>query len=543
MIRRTYAYLDDPRNFKECLIATITISIFLLVIIGFWKPSSTLYFVILGDMWTWFSWMKMSHTIPIHQWYDYNGSSNFYIGILSGYLLYIGGQIFRIFAANEFRRIPLSDIWRPNMPLDVDINAMFSMRFTIFLMTVLTYYPIIIVVTMLMVDAHKPMYRILIIFLLLNAPMMILVDYLLVQINCVSYSMFILAYFFAYKKMFTESTVATCICLLLKHVSAPMALPIGFYAIGYTWKKAEKEGKSTKNKVLAAAWITIRLSCVGAMIIFLAVIPVIRGGNLSSMLRNMFPIQTKGLVSNAINVWSLFDFILSPYDTPEYRPMWLTICTLLVAANACVAGIFLLKKPKKENFIIAFTLTHFGLYMFGFYMNEKHISYTYYPMVSLLLYSKEIMPLAYQIFVLPSFLMLAWNSDVPVQIFLLTCGVAFTVFCKRLIAQDPELRIAYVPKTEKCRVAIKFKSVFDAINSSVPKIVKWFSVYLAVFFLFNLYNMFFPVSYVNIIRRVALYKLPFISMSIVFLHQWILMYLQSTDDIEVKKYLKEFKRR
>eukprot|EP00826_Nyctotherus_ovalis_P064998 TRINITY_DN9543_c0_g1_i12.p1 TRINITY_DN9543_c0_g1~~TRINITY_DN9543_c0_g1_i12.p1 ORF type:complete len:112 (-),score=16.40 TRINITY_DN9543_c0_g1_i12:151-465(-) len=81
------------------------------------------------------------------------------------------------------------------------------------------------------------------------------------------------------------------------------------------------------------------------------------------------------------------------------------------------------------------------------------------------------------------------------------------------------------------------------INSSVPKIVKWFSVYLAVFFLFNLYNMFFPVSYVNIIRRVALYKLPFISMSIVFLHQWILMYLQSTDDIEVKKYLKEFKRR
>eukprot|EP00826_Nyctotherus_ovalis_P065002 TRINITY_DN9543_c0_g1_i2.p1 TRINITY_DN9543_c0_g1~~TRINITY_DN9543_c0_g1_i2.p1 ORF type:complete len:123 (-),score=15.74 TRINITY_DN9543_c0_g1_i2:151-498(-) len=95
----------------------------------------------------------------------------------------------------------------------------------------------------------------------------------------------------------------------------------------------------------------------------------------------------------------------------------------------------------------------------------------------------------------------------------------------------------------KRQVHGKFKSVFDAINSSVPKIVKWFSVYLAVFFLFNLYNMFFPVSYVNIIRRVALYKLPFISMSIVFLHQWILMYLQSTDDIEVKKYLKEFKRR
>lgn len=485
--------------------------------------------------------MKMSHTIPIHQWYDHNGNHYFDHGILTGYLLYIGGHIFRIFAANEFRRIPLNKLRRPDVDLGVDINAMFSMRFTVFLMTILTYYPVVVAVTLLMVDARKPVYRFIIIFLMLNAPMMILADYVLVQINCVCYSMFILAYFFAYKKMFTESTVATSACLLLKHVSAPMVLPIGFYALGHTWKKAEKEGKSNAYKILAAAWTAIKLSSIGTTIIFLGVMPVIRSDSLSNMLRNFFPFHTQGLVSNALNIWSLFDFILSPYDTPEYRPMWLGICTLLVAANACIAGTLLLKKPKKENFVIAFTLTHFGLYMFGFCMSEKHISYTYYPMVSLLIYSKGIMPLACQIFILPSFLALARDFDVPVLIFLLTCGTAFVVFCKRLMALDPELRIAYIPKSKKCRMANKLKNIFNAINSSIPRIIKWLTAYFIVFCLFNIYSFLFPVSHVDFIRRLALYKLPFMPMSIVFLHQWILMYLQSTSDVEIKNSLKQLK--
>eukprot|EP00826_Nyctotherus_ovalis_P006827 TRINITY_DN11662_c0_g1_i9.p1 TRINITY_DN11662_c0_g1~~TRINITY_DN11662_c0_g1_i9.p1 ORF type:complete len:485 (+),score=115.38 TRINITY_DN11662_c0_g1_i9:308-1762(+) len=482
--------------------------------------------------------MKQSRFLPVHRWYDHHGDAQFDYTLLSGYQHFVASFVYMYFDPNSFGKIGLEQLKDAGL-LPITWEIKLAMRITVYVFTVLTYYPIVVAVSMLLVDARKPLLRLILVSLLLNAPLFILVDFVLVQFNCLHYGLYLLAYLFAYRKRFVESTVITTICLHFKHMSAPMVFPIGFYAIAHTLKKAQDQ--SAGQKVKAVAWIIVKLLLIAFAISFVVLIPVMREESWKNMMRNLFTIAKRKLLSGAINLWSFLDFLVMPYDTPEYRPMWLKICSLLVAINASVVGYFLIKKPTKNSFATGFTLTHLGLFIFGYYMHEKHTSYAYYSLVLSFQFSKDILPVAYQLFTFGAFLVLAWNADNPIQIFLLIFGTAHTVVCKELLNRDPELQVAYNVKGNKDCTAKMLKNFLEKINGVCPRLMKWFFVYIAVFFAVNIWSEISHLDFIDRFRELGMYKAPFFLMVMLYAHQWMLLYLQTTDDVEIKDYSRKVK--
>eukprot|EP00826_Nyctotherus_ovalis_P066618 TRINITY_DN986_c0_g1_i10.p1 TRINITY_DN986_c0_g1~~TRINITY_DN986_c0_g1_i10.p1 ORF type:complete len:484 (-),score=78.38 TRINITY_DN986_c0_g1_i10:77-1528(-) len=481
--------------------------------------------------------MKQSRYLPIHQWYDHHGDSRFDYPLLSGYLHYIGSFIYTYVDPYSLDAISLDDIKGIGKPLVITPEIKLAMRVTVYIITIPTLYPTVVFVAMRLIDARKPLMRLVIISLLLNAPLLILIDFTLFQFNCTSYCFFFLAYLYAYEKEFVKSTVSTCLCLLTKHMSAPMVFPIGFFALGYAYKKAKDT--STGGRVKAVVWMIVKLSFVAFVTCFIVLWPLIKEGAFGYMIRNMTTVARRGLSCDAINFWSFIDFLVAPYDIPEYHSTLLKICSLLVLINSLIVGIFLLKRPTRDGFATAFTLTHLGLFVFGYYMHEKHIVYAYFGLVLSYQFNRDILPLICQLSNFGTFLMIACNADSPVQIFLLIFATWQTVVCKDLVDKDPDFQITY--KVKSSNLARSLKDWLEAINGICPRLMNWFSVYLAVFFAVNLWNEISLLWFIDTFRKLAMQKAPFFIVGMLYAQQWILLYLQSSEDVRIIRFPKSVK--
>eukprot|EP00826_Nyctotherus_ovalis_P066621 TRINITY_DN986_c0_g1_i21.p1 TRINITY_DN986_c0_g1~~TRINITY_DN986_c0_g1_i21.p1 ORF type:complete len:414 (-),score=77.47 TRINITY_DN986_c0_g1_i21:147-1388(-) len=411
------------------------------------------------------------------------------------------------------------------------------MRVAVDVITVVTLYPGIVIFTMLFVDARKPLLRLVIISLLLNAPLLILVDFTLIQVNCTSFCFFFMAYLYAYKKEFVKSTIATCLCLLTKHMSAPMVFPIGFFALGYACKKAKDQSASGRLK--AAAWMFVKLFSVAFAVCFIVLWPLIKNGTMGNMIRNMTTVDRRGLVWDAINLWSFIDFIVSPHDTPENRPMWLIVCSVLVFINCVISGIFLLKKPTKDGFATAFTLVHLALFIFGFYIHEKHMLYVHFGLILSYQFNKDILPVICLLSNFGCFIVIAQNNNSPVQIFLLIFATWQTIICGNLTSKDPDLQVTY--KIKDGTLPVILKRCLEAINGICPRLTKAFYLYLVVFYAVNLWNEISELSFIYTFRRQAMHKAPFFIVVMLYVQQWILLYLQSSDNVRITKFPKRVK--
>lgn len=469
-------------------------------------------------------------------WYDHFGNSYLDYPLLTGYLHYVASFIYSYLNPHSLETVTLEQLVRNAELLSVTPEIKFAMRTTIYVVTLLTYYPLTVAAVMLLVSAQKPLLRLVVISLLLNAPLFILFDFTLLQFNCVHYGLFFMAYVFAYREEFVKSTIAACLCIFFKHICAFMVLPIGFYAIGCTLRDAKKP--KIFDKLKAAALTGIKLVLIGSAVCLIILIPLIRGGAMSKMLRNILSVERRSLLCKAVNLWSFLFYLVAPHDTEENRPMFINICMSMVVINGIAACLLILKKPTKYSFATAFTLTNLGTFIYGFYMHEKHITYSYFALVLSIQFTKDILPLAYQVSIFGVFYMCVWNAAIPFQIFLLTFGVGHAMVCKLLIDRNPELQVVYIVRKDRECAGKRLKRCLEWINERRPKLMKWFSAYMAGFYLVNLWSEISLLSFIDDFRRVGLYGVPFLVIVLVYVHQWISLCLYISDDIEIKEYKK-----
>ena len=253
------------------------------------------------------------------------------------------------------------------------------------------------------------------------------------------------------------------------------------------------------------------------------------------MLRNMIPIKQRKLLCGAINLWVFFGFFIEPYDIPEYRPMWMALCTFLIGFTAIIACSFLFKKANKHSFTSAFNLTMIGFYFFGYYTHEKHLSYAYYGVTWSIIYYSEIIPVMYEITTFGMFLMLAWNADVPIQVFLLIFGTAHTMICGKMVDQDPEIRITYKLIVTPPNTRNTLLNFHNKLKSIGKVLFKFLSVYMALFILFNIYNEVYPFDSIDTIRNVLIYELPFSVTLLLYVYEWVLLFIHTSNNIRISK--------
>ena len=78
----------------------------------------------------------------------------------------------------------------------------------------------------------------------MNNPILMITEYMLVQINCLHYAAYLFTIYFCIKNRFILATIFTCLTIQTKQVAIFMIIPVGFYAIGFTLKEINKQNSS-----------------------------------------------------------------------------------------------------------------------------------------------------------------------------------------------------------------------------------------------------------------------------------------------------------
>ncbi len=131
----------------------------------------------IGDIWSHYNWMRRSHTLPMNQWYDLQGSCPLDYPPLAAYLHYIAGWVARVFDPTLFSR------YRVDQYPQMSIGYKWILRVTIIIVTVIFYYPPAIYVASKVYEKARNSTKLLVISLFLNMPVLLHIDYLNVQIN------------------------------------------------------------------------------------------------------------------------------------------------------------------------------------------------------------------------------------------------------------------------------------------------------------------------------------------------------------------------
>ncbi len=198
--------------------------------------------------------MRTTHRLPLSQWYDYTGDFHLDYPPLAAYLHYFAGHIYRLFDPASFFTIPMTQFG----PLTPTIK--FAMRSTILILTVILYYPAAIFVVDRCLAGARSAYRLVVLSLLFNMPLLLHIDYVNTQVNALHICIpevrqnklgtFLLAFYFARERSFVLSTILACMSMLSKQVVLPLAIPIGFYALAASWQDSKSRGQPKLSVIL-----------------------------------------------------------------------------------------------------------------------------------------------------------------------------------------------------------------------------------------------------------------------------------------------------
>ncbi len=242
--------------------------------------------------------------------------------------------------------------------------------------------------------------------------------------------------------------------------------------------------------------------------------------------------QQRELINYAANFWKCFEFFFAQYDTVALRPRWLLVSFLIVLVNACLTLPFLWRRPNSRTFGTCFTLTFMGMYMFGYYMHEKHFQYAHLGIVLNLIVYKDFATTLSAVAALSNFFMAAWNANAPVHVLILVFSILHGLACEKALdsfpEDGPEFR-ACSPFAEKLA---RFANWQRGWRSSVTKFAV---VYMIPFYLLNLYCEIVPACpwLTGAFRSVWVFSGPFLWLCFLYVYMWIVMYFESGEDCEL----------
>ena len=188
-------------------------------------------------------WLK-PHVYPLHSWYYYSGKFYADYPIVSMYIHYLAGFLYRYIDPISYSKQYPHEYEEHPVGSSIKEFEKWGIRLTILLTTFITYYPCVIWIVTKLIEKRKAAYRLILITLFLNAPFILYTDYLMVQFNCVHYSFFLFTIYFCLKKEFYKATIFASLTVLTKQITVLLCVPVGLYIIAENLKKLNKQKKN-----------------------------------------------------------------------------------------------------------------------------------------------------------------------------------------------------------------------------------------------------------------------------------------------------------
>ena len=246
----------------------------------------------------------------------------------------------------------------------------------------------------------------------------------------------------------------------------------------------------------------------------------------------IFPVKERHLICPSSSFWKCFELFFVHFDITDLRPMWMTLCTVLVLANAVLTVPFMLRRPSKEVLMTSSVICFLFLYMFGYYIHEKHIVYAYLAALLILPVYNDIIALFSVVTAYTNFLMAAYNANAVSHVFIVVVAFLHPCAAQQLLSADPELQLV-VP------TASISEGTHDATYLRLREWLrrwywtgmKWLGAWMVPYYSVNLLCEFISCPWKDTFRSIAVYSSSFFVLFGCYIYSWTALYFQTSHSL------------
>jgi len=323
-----------------------------------------------------YSWMRITHRMPINQWYDNSQYTHLDYPPLAAYVHYLLSYIASLGDTKYFFNTPVS-INEGTPFTELSVGAKLGLRLSTFIANTLTYNITLAYVVCAFYKGYKASFKLYAIFLFQFLTYYSMVDFGDCQINGPHYALVLLAFYNICARNFKWSTFFLSMSVLYKHSTITSAVPFAMYIIHESWQDAKQKYTDFSAKLKYLVMNGIEHIAIGVATIMVAFAPFLYyQGCLFRILSVLF--YNRALVDAAPTLWFTIEVFLQTRQDSRLEEFYIKIAkAILVPAILLLWSILPSRKTqyKFQAMYIVFSLIFF---LFSTPVHTKHIIYMYF---------------------------------------------------------------------------------------------------------------------------------------------------------------------
>lgn len=351
-----------------------------------WFISTSTYF-----NWREYGWIKTPHEVSSAHWYDIRSFQTFTRPPLSLYLHYIMGEVYSFLDPDTFSQVHLgagkNTLTQP---------MIFAMRVILIFANAITYYPAAIFVVKQQFRGKSVLVTLLSLALLLNLPILSLVDYARNEVVGPHLAFLLLVAHFASGESFILATVALALGTLMNAPTVWFFIPVAAYAVACA--AAKSNSRSQVTRAFHAAPMLVKMAITFVLVMVAVTFPLWYGAN-KSVTEVISMVFTSGKAVKSkydvpLTLWRLMKWFMTA-DNIKNNAALVSILknpSILLVSTSMGLLHLLMKRPTRETFLCAMATFGVSYYLFSYHPTEKDLCYLFIPVLLLPSHFKGLIP-------------------------------------------------------------------------------------------------------------------------------------------------------
>ena len=226
-----------------------------------------------------------------------------------------------------------------------------------------------------------------------------------------------------------------------------------------------------------------------------------------------------------------FELFFAQYDIVSLRPMWMGVCTIVVTLSAVLTVPFMCRRQCKGVFLTSLVISFMSVYLFGYYIHEKHFVYAYLGILLNLDVYNDLVTLISVTSAYSNFMMAAWNANAPCHLLILAVAFVHTNYCQQVLGDEPQLRLERRQEMPASGILDRYFLPFrDWLRRWHGRILISAAVYMAPFYILNLIcELSPPCLWMNTFRGIWVYSASFVLLLICYIYSWVMLHYQASN--------------
>ena len=182
--------------------------------------------------------MRITHRLPIKDWYDNNFVNHLDYPHIAGYWHYIMGLLLRLLDPRAFYEVSVYE------STPVTFAVKYGIRAAILMTSLIFYYPAVVAIVTFVLKKERTCHKLMVILLMLNMPMYAYIEHGNTQVNAPHLGLILWALYLAMNEYMCLSTACFTLSIGYKHFNGNYVLPLAMYMIANMWVSTKSKGIS-----------------------------------------------------------------------------------------------------------------------------------------------------------------------------------------------------------------------------------------------------------------------------------------------------------